>query len=84
MTQRETVTVAVLFMKPVFVTIPKNDMGGIFESKPGDGLKVLPFWGCLSLLRIQLVCAPGPFIAGGRSSATLAPGETRWATYLDP
>jgi hypothetical protein len=31
MTQRETVTVAVLFMKPAFVTMPRNDMGGIFE-----------------------------------------------------
>ena len=29
MAQRETVTVAVLFMKPDFVTTPKKDMGGI-------------------------------------------------------
>ena len=32
MTQRDTVTVAVLFIKPAFVTTPKNDMGGIIGS----------------------------------------------------
>lgn len=29
MTQRETVTLAVLFIKPAFVTTPKNDKGGM-------------------------------------------------------
>ena len=33
MTQRDTVTVAVLFMKPAFVTTPRNDMGGMLRSK---------------------------------------------------
>jgi|SRR5712671_702354 len=31
MTQRDTVTVAVLFMNPAFVTTPKNDMGGMLS-----------------------------------------------------
>jgi hypothetical protein len=31
MTQRDTVTVAVLFMKPAFVTTPRNDMGGMLS-----------------------------------------------------
>ena len=31
MAQRETVTVAVLFMKPDFVTTPKKDMGGMLR-----------------------------------------------------
>jgi hypothetical protein len=29
MTQRETVTLAVLFIKPAFVTTPKKEMGGM-------------------------------------------------------
>jgi hypothetical protein len=36
MTHRDTVTVAVFFMKPAFVTTPKNDMGGIL-SGPSEG-----------------------------------------------
>ena len=31
MTQRGTVTVAVLFMKPAFVTTPRKDMGGMLR-----------------------------------------------------
>jgi hypothetical protein len=31
MAQRDTATVAVLFMKPAFVTTPKKDMGGILR-----------------------------------------------------
>ena len=35
MTQRDTVTVAVLFMKPAFVTMPRNDMGGMLSKIQG-------------------------------------------------
>ena len=58
MTQRDTVTVAVLFMKPAFVTTPRNDMGGMLsKTQRSDGLSWwpyssssftdhgLPFWG---------------------------------------
>jgi hypothetical protein len=31
MAQRDTATVAVLFMKPAFVTTPKKDMGGMLR-----------------------------------------------------
>ena len=65
MTQRDTVTVAVLFMKPAFVTTPRNDMGGMlskiqrcFVLKLTTAHRTkdrLPFWGvvCLSLLLID-------------------------------
>lgn len=33
MAQRETATVAVLFMKPDFVTTPRKDMGGMVGVK---------------------------------------------------
>jgi len=64
MTQRDTVTVAVLFMKPAFVTTPRNDMGGMLSKIQGcfelttttaHTNDRFPFWGvvCLSLLLID-------------------------------
>src|SRR5712691_8382127 len=46
MTQRDTVTVAVLFMKPAFVTTPRNDMGGMLsKAQRSDG------WSCVPVAR---------------------------------
>jgi hypothetical protein len=39
-TQRETVTVAVLFMKPALVTTPLNAMGGIVDSEEYNGKRL--------------------------------------------
>jgi hypothetical protein len=45
MAQRDTATVAVLFMKPAFVTTPKKDMGGMLlvELSTSVAVNLVPF-----------------------------------------